>query len=166
MKRIRLPLILFLLIVFCACEQKHPLQGYAPDFTLPDLNGHKVSLSDFRGKIIILDFFTTWCKGCRMLIPSLNRLYQKYKDKNVLILGISLDGFSTPEPLSKFLQEEGITYPLLIGNEEVVRKYGGISIIPYIVIIDTQGKIYKVSQGYIEGEYLEKYIKILLGKKG
>ncbi|MDL1969932.1 MAG: TlpA family protein disulfide reductase [Candidatus Desulfofervidaceae bacterium] len=165
-RKVKLYLILFLVMTFCACGQKNSSQEYAPDFTLPDLNGHKISLSDFRGKVVVLDFFTTWCEGCRMLAPQLNRLYQKYKKSDVLILGISLDGFSTSKPLYKFQQKEKISYPLLIGNEEVVRKYGDISIIPYVVIIDTQGKIYKILQGHIEEEKLEKYIKTLLSKRG
>ncbi|MDL1956337.1 MAG: TlpA family protein disulfide reductase [Candidatus Desulfofervidus auxilii] len=152
-------LAIFLLILFLACGEKS-VPEYAPDFTLPDLKGDKISLSDFRGKIVILEFFTTWCKSCRLIVPDLNQLYNRYRDKNVIFLGISLD--ENVDRIYDFAKKLNIAYPILIGNEDIVLKYGGISVLPHLVIVDPKGRIYKTHQGFMKKKKLEDDIISLI----
>ncbi|HDD45347.1 MAG TPA: TlpA family protein disulfide reductase [Candidatus Desulfofervidus auxilii] len=152
-------LAIFLLILFLACGKKS-VPEYAPDFTLPDLKGDKISLSDFRGKIVILEFFTTWCKSCRLMVADLNQLYNRYRDKNVIFLGISLDG--NVDLIYDFAKKLNIAYPILIGNEDIVLKYGGISVLPHLVIVDPKGRIYKTHRGFMKKRKLEDDIISLI----
>lgn len=113
--------------------------GSAPDFTLPDIDGKNVSLTDFSGKVIILDFWATWCSPCRSEIPHFVELYNTYKDKGLVIIGIDVDSREDSSVLKPFAAKYGITYPLLLGTEQVENLYGGIQSIPTTFIIDRNG---------------------------
>ncbi len=162
----RAVLTVFLLSIFfiLACSRQ-PQSAYAPDFTLPDLNGKEVSLSDYRGKIVIIDFFSTTCPVCVELIPNLRDVYKKFKDHDLVILGIDLDTVPNEQALKEFVQSKRINYPVLIGNDEIVMKYGGFSVLPYMVFIDKKGRIFKIHQGYIEKRELEAYIVKMMERK-
>jgi peroxiredoxin len=139
-KRIRsalLVLFLCLLVASCALVKKK-----APDFNLPDMNGNPVRLSDYRGKVVILDFWATWCGPCRMGIPDLNVLYSDYRGKGLEILGIAMDEGGKAGVL-KGMQKHAIMigYPILIGTAEVQKNYGGIEAIPTTFILDKEGNI-------------------------
>ncbi|MFH1288443.1 MAG: redoxin domain-containing protein [bacterium] len=113
----------------------------APNFTLPDIDGKNVSLTDFSGKVIILDFWATWCPPCRSEIPHFVELYDTYKDKGLVIIGIDVDPKENASVLKPFAAQYGITYPLLLGTEQVENLYGGIQYIPTTFIIDRNGNI-------------------------
>ncbi len=136
----------------------------APDFELPDVNGKKVRLSDFKGKIIILDFWATWCPPCRAEIPGFVELYKKYKDKGVEIIGISLDEGGVKDVVP-FMKEFGINYHVLIGNYKVTQDYGGIRGIPTTFVIDRKGNIRAKYVGYRPKEVFERDIITLLNEK-
>ncbi len=136
----------------------------APNFELPDVNGRKVKLSDFKGKIIILDFWATWCPPCRAEIPGFIELYKKYKDKGVEIIGISLDEGGVKDVLP-FMREFGINYTILIGNYKVTQDYGGIRGIPTTFVIDKKGYIRAKYVGYRPKEVFERDIIMLLNEK-
>jgi len=135
----------------------------APDFELPDVNGKKVKLSNFKGKIIILDFWATWCPPCRAEIPGFIELYKKYKDKGVEIIGISLDEGGVKDVLP-FMKEFGINYTILIGNYKVTQDYGGIRGIPTTFVIDRKGNIRAKYVGYRPKEVFERDIIMLLNE--
>jgi len=148
-------LVVFLLIL-CKSEEL----TIAPDFTLQDISGKEVSLSDFKGKVIILNFWATWCPPCRKEIPVFIELYKKYKDEGLVIIGISLDR-EGEKVLIPFVKKFGINYPVLIGTKKVVDAYGGIRGIPTTFIIDKKGKIRKKHIGlplnpkeFFENEFL------------
>ncbi len=157
--------ICFLGVVFsslnCAGEKSGKGLGAAPDFVLKDLEGKDVKLSDFKGKVMILDFWATWCPPCRKEIPHFKELYDKYKAQGLEIIGVALDqeGVSIVKP---FAESNKINYICLIGNEKVVQDYGGIRGIPTTFVIDKNGNIYKKYIGYQEKEVFEKDIKDLL----
>jgi len=111
----------------------------APSFTLTDINNKKVSLSDFKGKVIILDFWATWCPPCRESIPDLIELQDKYKNK-LVVIGISLDRETKPN-VKEFVKDKGINYKILYATPEVVQAYGNINAIPTSFIINGKGFI-------------------------
>ena len=136
----------------------------APDFELKDANGKTVRLSDFKNKIIILDFWATWCPPCRAEIPGFVELYNKYKDKGVEIIGVSLDQGGWDDVIP-FMKEFGVNYTIVLGNMDVAQKYGGIRGIPTTFVIDRQGRIRAKYVGYRPKEVFERDINLLLSEK-
>ena len=133
-----------------------------PNFTLEALQGNEYTLSKLRGKVVILDFWATWCGPCRKSIPVFNAIYDKYKDKEVLVLGIGLDD---KEAIKKFVQTTPINYPVLIGSQEVARTYG-IRAIPTTFIIDKEGIVTARHLGLLPNmqSTLEQEIERLINK--
>ena len=134
----------------------------APAFTLKDMNGADVSLSDFKGQVVLLNFWATWCGPCKYEIPTFVKLQDKYRDRGVAFLGLSVD-----DPLDKlkpFAEKYSINYPLLVGlgHEDLQDAYGPIYGIPITVMIDRQGNICKTHTGLATEAQLEKEISALL----
>ncbi|MBI1953558.1 MAG: TlpA family protein disulfide reductase [Candidatus Omnitrophica bacterium] len=140
-----------------------PVRSPAADFQLTDLAGKPVSLSASRGKVVILDFWATWCPPCREEIPHFKALYAKYKTKGVEIIGVALDrgGLAVVKP---FAASAGINYPVVLGTREVVRAYGGVRGIPTTFVIDRQGGIVRKYVGYQPPEVFERDVKNLLAE--
>ncbi len=136
----------------------------APDFALKTLEGKTVKLSDYKGKIIIIDFWATWCPPCRKGIPDLIELQKTYS-KDLVVVGISLDQERTLKDLKPFIENYGINYPVVLGNEKVVKDYGGINAIPTSFIVDQKGFIIDSHVGLVPKTVYEDKIKMLLGKK-
>ena len=160
-KRILAALILIMSILSGCTNRNVPYGGStAADFTLQDLNGNKVKLSDYKGKVVLLEFWATWCPPCRASIPGIEKLHETYKNKGLAVLAVSLDegGWDT---VKSFVQKNGITYLVLRGNEEVAEKYQ-VRTIPLILILDKDGKISKRYLGFGSEEDLEKDIKAVL----
>ena len=133
----------------------------APDFNLPDLNGKSVKLSSFRGKVIILDFWATWCPPCRAEIPSFKELYAAYHSKGLEVIGIALDQGGAAD-VARFAKANGINYTLVIGNQSVAQAYGGIRGIPTTFILDRQGRIVQTYVGGHSKKVFEDAIQGLL----
>ena len=133
----------------------------ASDFTLTNLNGKTVTLSDFKDKVIILDFWATHCPPCIQEIPDFVKLYNKYKNKGLVVIGISLDRGGAAG-VKRFCQNKGVNYPIVIGNYEVTKNYGGIRYIPTTFIIDKNRNIVKKFIGYTSIDAFESEIKKLL----
>ena len=155
---------LFLIIVFLSFTQlfaqrkieNQTSSNKAPNFTLEDLNGKNVKLSDFKGKVVIINFWATWCPPCKAEIPDFIELYKTYQKKGLVILGIALDN---KEKVVKFVKDNGINYPVLMGNQEVSNLYGGISGIPTSFVVDRKGIIKNVFVGLRSKEVFEQNIK-------
>lgn len=133
--------------------------GAAPAFTLTDLSGKSVSLADFRGKVVVLDFWATWCPPCKMEIPDFIGLQKQYGSHGVQIVGVALD---EPEKVAAFAKEHGMNYPVLLGTDAITARYGGIEGIPTTFIIDKSGKIVNKFEGYRPRQVFESEIKKLL----
>lgn len=119
----------------------------APDFSLKDLEGKTVRLSDFKGKVVLLDFWASWCPPCIETIPELLRIQEKYRDRGFTIVAVSLDsGPDIVTSLTEFKSEYGLNYPVLIGTDEIKKVYKLISI-PTNFIIDRDGIIISLHMG-------------------
>ncbi|HZS47622.1 MAG TPA: TlpA disulfide reductase family protein [Blastocatellia bacterium] len=134
----------------------------APDFTLKDGDGHDVKLSSFKGKVVLLDFWATWCGPCRVTIPELNELSKQYQGKDVVILGVSLDedGWTA---IKTYTAKQSIDYPIVLSTPDVTKLYDDyIDALPTALIIDREGKIRQKFEGITNKEDFEKQIKDLL----
>lgn len=133
----------------------------AADFTLKTIDGEEVSLSDYEGKVVLLDFWATWCPPCRRGVPDLVEIQNQYKDE-VVVIGISLDNQSTVADIEPFMEEYGINYPVVLGNQQVVTDYGNIQAIPTSFIIDQSGNIQQTHVGLVPKSTLVADIEDLL----
>ncbi|HSD51810.1 MAG TPA: TlpA disulfide reductase family protein [Candidatus Methylomirabilis sp.] len=120
--------------------------GAAPEFVLADLGGNRVRLSDHRGHVVLLNFWATWCPPCRAEMPSMEKLYQAYRDRGLVILAISGDrtGQSTVEV---FVQEVGVTFPILLDPANEVFAQYGVRGLPTSFLLDRQGRIVSAEAG-------------------
>jgi peroxiredoxin len=133
----------------------------APEFTLADLNGNQVASSSLRGKVVILDFWATWCPPCREEIPHFVSLQSKYRGQGLQIVGVSLDAGGAKD-VKPFADEHDVNYTMLIGNEDIARTYGNIYAIPTTFVLDRSGKIVQRFVGFTAPEVIEATIKPLL----
>ena len=112
----------------------------APAWTLKDVNGADVKLDQFKGKVVVLDFWATWCGPCRSEIPGYIKLQKKYADDGLVIVGVAT-GDGGPDVVKSFMQKEGMNYQVVIGDDDVSAAYGSIEAIPTTFIIDRDGRI-------------------------
>jgi thiol-disulfide isomerase/thioredoxin len=136
----------------------------APDFTLLTLSGEEVKLTDYPDKIVILDFWATWCGPCRRGIPDLVSIQNEYKEE-VVVIGISLDQPSTQRNIQPFIDHFEINYPIVLGTLEVVVAYGNIQAIPTSFIIDEERNIVNRHIGLVPKATLVEEINSLLKKE-
>ncbi len=118
----------------------------APDFSLKDADGKVVHMSDYKGKVVLLDFWATWCGPCKIEIPWFVDLQRKNKDRGFEVLGVSMDeeGWEIVKP---FLSDMGVNYRVVIGNDATAQLYGGVDAMPTTFLIDRSGKIAAVHVG-------------------
>ncbi len=157
---------LFLLPLSCSRESggSPDVGSKAPDFSLKDLGGKRVSLEDFAGKVVLLEFWATWCPPCRESIPEMERLFESMRNRDLVVLGVSVDeGSSAPEKVKAFAEKYNIGYTVLLDSGEASRKYR-ITSIPAIFIIDRNLRIVKKYEGFMPGmgKELERQITSLL----
>jgi cytochrome c biogenesis protein CcmG/thiol:disulfide interchange protein DsbE len=137
-----------------------------PPFALPDLAGNEVKLSDYVGKIVILDLWATWCPPCRQEIPFLVELFEQNKDDGLVVVGIGLDDGGAGI-LRPFVEQQGITYTVLVGNRQVGQTYQ-LQGIPTTFILDRNGRIAKKHLGFspADAEVIRGEVAELLGQEG
>jgi thiol-disulfide isomerase/thioredoxin len=130
----------------------------APGWELKDVNGQPVNFSQFKGKVVVLDFWATWCPPCRSEIPGYVRLQEKYKDQGLVIIGLSMDQ-EGPDVVKKFMADFHINYPIVMADDSVVQAFGGVDGIPTTFIIDRTGKIRDKKVGAMETAEYEKVLR-------
>ncbi len=149
--------------LFDRARQDEQSKEAAPDFALPTLDGETLQLSDFKGKIIILNFWAMSCPACRRLIPDLVKLYDKYRDDGLIIIGVNFDT-ARIERIKIFSDDMNINYPVIRGDYALAESYGGVRYIPTAFIIDKEMNIVKKFVGYASLETFESQIKGLLNR--
>lgn len=132
----------------------------APDFTLPLIDGGQLQLSSYRGKVVLLDFWATWCVPCREETPHFVELQQKYSGQGLQIIGISMD--DSPDPVHTFYQQFHMNYPVVMGTADVGSAYGGVLGLPIAFVIDREGRICTKHMGATDAAVFEKDIITLL----
>jgi peroxiredoxin len=133
----------------------------APDFTLKDVDGKPVKLSDYKGKVVLLNFWATWCGPCKIEIPWFMDFEQTYKDKNFAVLGVSLDedGWDSVKP---YIAQKKINYRVMIGTEQVAQLYGEVDSLPTTFMIDREGRVAAVHVGLVsKSDYIHDIVELL-----
>ena len=163
MTRIKIVLFIIGLIILGSALPNVADAAQAPSFTLKTVDGKKVSLSDYKGKIVILNFWATWCPPCRTEIPHFIKVQKDYAEKGVQVIGLSLDDQSSD--VKSFIKEAKFNYPIVMADQKVQVAYGTISAIPTTFILDQKHTLVDKAVGFRDEEYLVSKIEGLLGKK-
>ena len=135
----------------------------APEFALKDTNGDTVHMSDYAGKVVLVNFWATWCGPCRAEMPWFAEFDHEYKDRGFAALGVSLDeeGWDAVKP---YLEEhKEITYRIMLGDESTAQLYGGVESLPTSFIVDREGRIAAMHTGLVSKSTYDKEIQELLG---
>lgn len=134
----------------------------APDFELPDVAGAKVKLSDFKGKVVLVNFWATWCAPCEIETPWFVEFDKKYREDGLQIIGISLDEEGV-DPVKKFMERYSIEYKIVMGDEHTAEDFGGVVGLPTSFIVDQEGKFYSMHRGLVSKDLYVEEIEGLLG---
>lgn len=166
-----LPALLAGLLTVTACRstgsvaaavKKEKDRRVAPDFTLKDAMGRPVKLSDYKGKVVLLNFWATWCGPCKIEIPWFIEFEQTFKDKGFAVLGVSMDeeGWDIVKP---YLEKTKINYRVLIGDDMTAQNYGGVDSLPTSFLLDKEGRIAATHIGLVSKSVYQNDINALLG---
>ena len=153
------------LIATCAeavSLKKEAERKRAPQFELQDAEGKTVRLSDYAGKVVLLDFWATWCAPCKSSIPWIVELSEKYRGDGLVVLGISMDEDGWPV-VKPFVEKMHMTYPVLLGNKRVGYLYGDTEALPLAFFVDRNQRVAAIHAGSANRKEFEKTIRALLG---
>ena len=133
-----------------------------PDFNLKDSTGANLRLADYKGRAVLLNFWATWCGGCKVEIPMLKEFEKRYKASGLAVIGVSMDddGWKSVMP---YLAKNKLNYPIVIGNQELAKRYG-VEAMPMTLLIDREGRLAGVHVGLVERKTWESEIGRLLGR--
>jgi thiol-disulfide isomerase/thioredoxin len=148
-------------LFFTAFGQSTEQEERAPDFALKSLSNRTVRLNDYRGKVVLINFWATWCAPCRAETPELVRWQKQYQDKGLQIIGVTYPPYK-PATVSRFAKNSKINYPVVFDNHKIAGLYSVGEILPVTIIVDRQGMIVGRILGILEPEEFEEKIKPLL----
>ncbi len=138
-------------------------KSVAPDFSLTSLDGHDVHLSDYKGKVVLVDFWATWCSPCREEIPRFIEWQQKYAAEGFQTIGISMD--DTASPVREFYRQFNVNYPVIMGDERVAQAYGGVLGLPVNVLVGRDGRVVAKYIGMTDLRELQASVERALREK-
>jgi thiol-disulfide isomerase/thioredoxin len=124
-------------------------QAGAPDFTLPSLNGPNLRLQEQRGRVVMINFWASWCGPCRVEMPHLARLYEKYRNAGFTVLAVNID--EDPHKAANLAKQLGMHFPVLLDTEKKVSRLYDLSTMPSTVLVDRDGRVRYVHRGYRDG---------------
>ena len=136
----------------------------SPDLELSDDKGAIVKISSLKGRVVLLDFWATWCGGCQVEIPWYMQFQEKYKERGLSVIGVALDqeGWKTVKP---FIREKKVNYPVVIGTLELAKSFG-VETLPVTLLIDRRGKVAVLHAGLVDRLAFRNEIEALLSEKG
>ncbi|HYI97292.1 MAG TPA: TlpA disulfide reductase family protein [Bryobacteraceae bacterium] len=137
----------------------------APEFALKDADGKTVTLAEYKGKVVLLNFWATWCGPCKIEIPWFADFEQKYKDRGFAVLGVAMDeeGWEVIKP---YLAQSKVNYRVILGNDTVAGLYGGVESLPTTFVLDRNGKIASTHVGLVsKSDYENEIMQLLEGAK-
>jgi peroxiredoxin len=138
----------------------------APPFTLRNTDGKRVSLSDYKGKAVLINFWATWCAPCKIEMPWFVDLQKQYESQGFTILGISEDDAKDHPAVVTFKEKIGVNYPILVGDDAVGKAYGGLEFLPTSYYVGRDGKIIEETAGLASKDVIEAHIKKALATGG
>ncbi|HEY5328759.1 MAG TPA: TlpA disulfide reductase family protein [Acidobacteriaceae bacterium] len=138
----------------------------APAFTLTDLSGKKVSLSDFKGHPVMVNFWATWCGPCKLEMPWIQEFSAKYQAQGFQVLGLSQDDGASAQKIATAAKHIGVSYPILMPDEKVAKEYGGVDYLPETFYVDRAGKVVQVTAGAPSKEQMEALIQKTIAAGG
>ncbi|MFH0909232.1 MAG: TlpA disulfide reductase family protein [bacterium] len=153
------------------CRMKAPQEAAVPQAVAPGAEmivpppdvTSVFDLADYKGEVVLLDFWATWCAPCRSEIPSLNQLHAEFKNRDVEVWGLSVDRVS-PVQLAASARKLGITYPVVLADARIQGQFGGIRVVPTKILVDRKGEIRKTFPGVVPPDELRRHITALLNE--
>jgi len=145
-------------MAFSSSASSVPLKAPAPDFTLKSLEGANLRLEEYRGQVVLINFWASWCGPCRQEMPILDRLHQRYEDTGFAVLGVNVEG--EVAPAQKIVDKTNVTFPVLIDEGQSVSQLYDLEAMPSTVVVDRDGIVRYVHRGYKPGDEA-KYVDVV-----
>ena len=136
--------------------------SHLPEFSLKDLHGREISSADLRGKVVLIDFWATWCQPCKKEMPGYQKLLDRYASRGFVVIGFKFDTMMDTEDPLLFAKKLGVRYPLAVASDDLKRKFGGIEGLPTTMLYDRQGTLRKKIIGFEYTAVIESTLKPLL----
>jgi peroxiredoxin len=144
--------------VIAAGEIGSPL----PDFSVKDLQGHEISSADLRGRVLLIDFWATWCQPCKKEMPGYQKLLDRYGSRGFAVVGFKFDTMKDMEDSVQFAKRIGVRYPLAVARDDLKQKFGGVEGLPTTMLYDRQGILRQKVIGFEYTDIIESELKPLL----
>ena len=150
-------------LLLCGMAQALEVGERAPDFTRADMSGRQVTLSGYRGKLLLLNFWATWCAPCREELPAFTRWQKSYGSDGLQVIGVSMDDES--ESVRQLLARHPVSYPVVMGDARLGERFGGVLGLPLTLLIDAQGRVVARFQGAANLPAMEAKLRQLLARQ-